>query len=85
MSLYLTEGIQIVGMSATIGNLPDLGRFLKAEIFEKQFRPVELKEYVKLGDVLYRLREDMELVVERKLAYDVSRTIETLGHDQTWI
>ncbi|CAG9562876.1 unnamed protein product [Danaus chrysippus] len=79
--IFANKGIQIVGMSATIGNLPDLGHFLNAEIFEKQFRPVELKEYVKLGDELYRIREDMELVMDRKLAYDYSPAALSLDPD----
>ena len=40
-------------MSATIGNLPDLSTFLDADIFTRNFRPVELKEYIKCGvDIL---------------------------------
>ena len=61
-------------MSATIGNLPDIAKFLKADIFEKQFRPVELTEYVKLGDMLYKMiwKDGLEIVPDRKLEFDVS-------------
>lgn len=61
-------------MSATIGNIQDIAKFLNADVFEKQFRPVELTEYVKLGDMLYKMIWDngLEIVPERKLEFDVS-------------
>lgn len=71
----LTEDIQIVGMSATIGNLDEVAEFLKADVFQRHFRPVELTEYVKLGDVLNKIvRGDtsFEIVPDRQLKYDVS-------------
>ncbi|XP_060800569.1 helicase POLQ-like isoform X2 [Amyelois transitella] len=70
--IFANKGIQIVGMSATIGNLPSVAKFLRADVFQREFRPVELTEYVKLGDMLYRIEwgGGMELVPERQLAYD---------------
>ncbi|XP_058834716.1 helicase POLQ-like [Topomyia yanbarensis] len=45
----IEAGIQVVGMSATIGNLDEIARFMSADIYCRDFRPVELKEYVKCG------------------------------------
>ncbi|XP_057675710.1 helicase POLQ-like isoform X3 [Corythoichthys intestinalis] len=53
--LRLSPGTQIVGMSATLGNIGDLQTFLKAENYHDDFRPVRLKEYVKLGDGIYEV------------------------------
>lgn len=45
-------------MSATIGNLKELAQFLNADIYSKDFRPVELTEYVKCGSDLMRMKKD---------------------------
>ncbi|XP_052903094.1 helicase POLQ-like [Anopheles moucheti] len=52
----LRAGIQIVGMSATIGNLTEVARFMLADVYSRDFRPVELKEFVKCGEDLYAVR-----------------------------
>ncbi|XP_050092163.1 helicase POLQ-like [Anopheles aquasalis] len=52
----LRAGIQIVGMSATIGNLNEVARFMLADVYCRDFRPVELQEYVKCGEALYEVR-----------------------------
>ncbi|XP_061656641.1 helicase POLQ-like isoform X2 [Syngnathoides biaculeatus] len=51
--LHLSRDTQIVGMSATLGNIGELRTFLKADNYRDDFRPVDLKEYVKLGDGIY--------------------------------
>ncbi|XP_051960498.1 helicase POLQ-like [Xyrauchen texanus] len=53
--LYMSKSTQIIGMSATLGNVGDLQRFLKAENYTNDFRPVELKEYVKIKDSIYEV------------------------------
>ncbi|KAG6447834.1 helicase POLQ-like isoform X2 [Manduca sexta] len=82
--LFTKEPIQIVGMSATIGNLDEIAKFLKAEVYERQFRPVQLTEYVKLGGMLHRIQwreSGMELVPDRELVYDYAPAAISLDPD----
>ncbi|KAL9703505.1 hypothetical protein quinque_007023 [Culex quinquefasciatus] len=51
----IQAGIQVVGMSATIGNLDEIARFMEADIYCRDFRPVELQEYVKCGTDLFEI------------------------------
>lgn len=83
--IYSNKNIQIVGMSATIGNLPELARFLNAEVFERQFRPVQLTEYVKLGDALHKINwsgDGLDIQFDRTLAFDCSAAASALDPDR---
>lgn len=61
-------------MSATIGNLEEVANFLKADVYTQNFRPVEIKEYVKCDGKIWllNLRDDPILTDEKKINYRVS-------------
>ena len=44
--------LQVIGMSATLPNLEDLSRWLRASLYTTSFRPVPLTELLKVGDTL---------------------------------
>ncbi|XP_055683472.1 helicase POLQ-like [Lutzomyia longipalpis] len=50
---YMSSDIQIVGMSATIGNIHEIEKFMDATSFAGHFRPVKLTEYVKCENIIY--------------------------------
>uniref|UniRef100_A0AAG5DNE5 DNA polymerase theta n=1 Tax=Anopheles atroparvus TaxID=41427 RepID=A0AAG5DNE5_ANOAO len=82
----LRAGIQIVGMSATIGNLTEVARFMLADVYCRDFRPVELKEYVKCGDDLYEVRGQAQRTEEvfgekRRLQFDYTDELRRLDQD----
>ncbi len=49
------SGVEILAMSATVGNLAELSQFLGADTFCGTHRPVQLQELVKLGNRLFPL------------------------------
>ncbi|XP_048481986.1 helicase POLQ-like [Plutella xylostella] len=81
--IFANKAIPIVGMSATIGNLPEVASFLGASVYQRDFRPVRLTEYVKLGNMLYRLSYDggFEVVPHREISFDYSPAATTLDPD----
>lgn len=70
-------------MSATIGNLPELAQFLNADIYQKDFRPVELREFIKCGSDLVEIKKDTgnienTFVYDRTVSFNVSILISTV-------
>ncbi|KAL6524100.1 hypothetical protein OROMI_031195 [Orobanche minor] len=54
------RGLQIVGMSATLPNVAAVADWLQAALYETDFRPVPLVEYIKIGNTIYN--KEMEIV-----------------------
>lgn len=48
--------VRVIGLSATIGNAKELAQWLKADLIEDNWRPVELQHYVLSGDELKRYK-----------------------------
>ncbi|XP_031727746.1 DNA polymerase theta isoform X1 [Anarrhichthys ocellatus] len=60
----LFEGVQIIGMSATLPNLALLAGWLGAELYQTDYRPVPLHEHLKVGCNIY----NKSLAVVRRFA-----------------
>ncbi|KAE8631154.1 hypothetical protein XENTR_v10001098 [Xenopus tropicalis] len=81
--LYTSTSIQIIGMSATLNNVAELQNFLKAEYYTNNFRPVELKEFVKVRDCIYEVDSNAEnnLTFSRLLNYKYSNNMMKIDPD----
>ncbi|CAK9809984.1 Helicase POLQ-like [Anthophora quadrimaculata] len=82
--LFVNESIQIVGMSATIGNLNEIAEFLNADLYTGNFRPVEIKEYVKCDDNIWLLdMKTEELLTDlKKINYRYSNEAAIIDPDR---
>uniref|UniRef100_A0A0N5BPB9 Helicase POLQ-like n=1 Tax=Strongyloides papillosus TaxID=174720 RepID=A0A0N5BPB9_STREA len=77
---YLMFGSgQIIGMSTTIGDVSEMCKFMKAKHFSSDFRPVKVIERVKIGDNLYNVNDEGDLVLHKKL--EVSDEIKKVDSD----
>ncbi|XP_040914250.1 helicase POLQ-like isoform X2 [Toxotes jaculatrix] len=81
--LYMSKKTQIIGMSATLGNIEDLQTFLQAENYTNDFRPVQLKEYVKLNDTIYEVdpKEEDCFKFSRLLNFKYSSAMQKMDPD----
>ncbi|NWR32429.1 HELQ Helicase, partial [Tachuris rubrigastra] len=81
--LYTSKNTQIIGMSATLNNVGDLQKFLRAEYYTNNFRPVELKEYVKIRDTIYAVDSKTEngFMFSRLLNFKYSSYLEKADPD----
>ncbi|NXD98881.1 HELQ Helicase, partial [Chaetorhynchus papuensis] len=81
--LYTSKQTQIIGMSATLNNVGDLQQFLQAEYYTNDFRPVELKEYIKIRDTIYAVDSKTEngFAFSRLLNFKYSSNLEKADPD----
>ncbi|XP_073093468.1 helicase POLQ-like isoform X6 [Manis javanica] len=81
--LYTSKTTQIIGMSATLNNVEDLQEFLQAEYYTSQFRPVELKEYLKINSSIYEVDSKAEngMTFSRLLNFKYSDTLKKMDPD----
>ncbi|XP_008181307.1 helicase POLQ-like [Acyrthosiphon pisum] len=75
-SQQFLHNIQIIGMSATTGNMQEIGDFLNAHECTRDFRPVKLTETIKLNEQIFVINKDVDgslkSKLDRKLDFDFS-------------
>ncbi|KAK9273993.1 hypothetical protein L1049_018807 [Liquidambar formosana] len=59
------HGLQIVGMSATMPNVAAVADWLQAALYQTEFRPVPLEEYIKVGNTVYNKNLDIVRTISK--------------------
>ncbi|KAI4316161.1 hypothetical protein L6164_024167 [Bauhinia variegata] len=59
------RGLQIVGMSATMPNVAAVADWLQAALYQTEFRPVPLEEYIKVGNSIYNSRMELSRTISK--------------------
>ncbi|KAJ3222158.1 hypothetical protein HK099_002624 [Clydaea vesicula] len=72
LKFVLRETIQIIGMSATLPNIEILARWLKAELYLTHYRPIPLKEYIKVGNTIFDVENNDNTRTFEKVAKLIS-------------
>lgn len=80
IEFFLLANIQIIGMTATIGNLSEISVFLNADVYRHGFGPLDLVEYIKCGSDLVKINANANspeetFTFERKIDFKVIFTI----------
>ncbi|CAN8229667.1 unnamed protein product [Cochlearia groenlandica] len=59
------HGLQIVGMSATMPNVGAVADWLQAALYQTEFRPVPLEEYIKVGNTIYNKKMEVVRIIPK--------------------
>lgn len=75
-----TLPIQLVATTATLDNKQELAQFLNAHLYERDFRPVELREFIKLDRQIFEVDKkklrSLALDEETESVFELSRELE---------